>query len=153
MSLEYVNEDLDKPWKEDRKHNWERCLFSPRPLPYFWLHHVVCGILVPLLRIKPAPPALEGGTLNHWTARKVPHLYLFFFPIYLSNDCQVFQICWHIECSTLTASSFKIWNSPTGIPSPPLALFLVMLPKPTWLCIPGCLALGEWSHYHGYLGH
>ena len=34
-----------------------------------------------------------------------------------------------IECSTLTASSFSIWNSSTGIPSPPLALFAVMLPK------------------------
>ena len=22
-----------------------------------------------------------------------------------------FQICWHIECSTFTASSFRIWNS------------------------------------------
>ena len=40
-----------------------------------------------------------------------------------------FQICWHIECSTFTASSFRIWNSSTGIPSPPLALFVVMLPK------------------------
>ena len=29
----------------------------------------------------------------------------------------------------LTASSFRIWNSSTGIPSPPLALFVVMLPK------------------------
>ena len=27
------------------------------------------------------------------------------------------------------ASSFRIWNSSTGIPSPPLALFVVMLPK------------------------
>ena len=43
--------------------------------------------------------------------------------------CWVFQICWHIECSTLTASSFRIRNSSAGIPSPPLALFLVMLPK------------------------
>ena len=45
------------------------------------------------------------------------------------NHCWVFQICWHIECSTFTASSFRIWNSSTGIPSPPLALFVVMLPK------------------------
>ena len=42
---------------------------------------------------------------------------------------QVFQICWHIECSTFTASSFRIWNSSTGIPSLPLVLFVVMLPK------------------------
>ena len=32
-----------------------------------------------------------------------------------------FPICWHIECSTFTASSFRNWNSSTGIPSPPLA--------------------------------
>ena len=45
------------------------------------------------------------------------------------GHCWVFQICWHIECSTFTVSSFWIWNSSTGIPSPPLALFVVMLPK------------------------
>ena len=26
-----------------------------------------------------------------------------------------FPICWHIECSTFTASSFRIWNSSTGV--------------------------------------
>ena len=31
--------------------------------------------------------------------------------------------------STFTASSFRIWNSSTGIPSPPLALFVVIFPK------------------------
>ena len=36
---------------------------------------------------------------------------------------------WHIECSTVTASSFRIWNSSTGIPSFPLALFVEMLSK------------------------
>jgi len=41
----------------------------------------------------------------------------------------VFQICWHIECSTFTASSSMIWNSSARISSPPLALFIVMLPK------------------------
>ena len=44
------------------------------------------------------------------------------FDIFQSyGHCWVFQICWHIECSTFTASSFRIWNSSTGIPSPPLA--------------------------------
>ena len=69
------------------------------------------------------------------------------------GHCWVFQICWHIECSTFTASSSRIWNSSTGIPSPPLALFIVMLSKAHWLHIPGCLALGDWSHHHDYLGH
>ena len=43
--------------------------------------------------------------------------------------CWVFQICWHAECSTLTASSFRIWNNSGGIPSPSLALLVVMFPK------------------------
>ena len=41
----------------------------------------------------------------------------------------VFQISWHIECSTLLALSFRIWNSTAGTASTPLALFVVMLPK------------------------
>ena len=45
------------------------------------------------------------------------------------GHCWVFQICWHSECRTFTVSSFRIWNSSTGIPSPLLALFVVMLSK------------------------
>ena len=41
----------------------------------------------------------------------------------------VFQICWHIEFSTYTASSLRIWNSSTGISPPPLVLFIEKLPK------------------------
>ena len=41
----------------------------------------------------------------------------------------VFQFCWHIECSIFTTSSFRFWNSSPGIPSCPLALFIVMFPK------------------------
>ena len=59
-----------------------------------------------------------------------------FFGIGMKTDlfqscghCWLFQICWHIECSTFTASSFRIWNSLTGIPSSPLALFVVMFSK------------------------
>ena len=66
-----------------------------------------------------------------WTFLALP-----FFGIGMKTDlfqscghCWVFQICWHIESSTLTTSSFGIWNSSAGIPSPPLALFAVMLPK------------------------
>ena len=50
-------------------------------------------------------------------------------PFQSCGHCWVFQICWHIECSTFTASSFRIWNSSTRIPLPPLALFVVMLSK------------------------
>ena len=59
-----------------------------------------------------------------------------FFGIGMETDlfqscghCWVFQIWWHIECSTLTASTFSIWSSSARIWSRPLALFKVMLPK------------------------
>ena len=51
------------------------------------------------------------------------------WPFLVLGHCWVFQTCWHIKCSTFTASSFRIWNSSAGIPSPPLASFIVMLPK------------------------
>ena len=51
------------------------------------------------------------------------------WPFQSCGHCWVFQICYHIECSTFTVSSLRIWNSSTGIPPPPLALFVVMLPK------------------------
>ena len=45
-----------------------------------------------------------------------------FFGIGMKTDlfqscghCWIFQICWHIACSTLTASSFRIWNSSNAI--------------------------------------
>ena len=59
-----------------------------------------------------------------------------FFGIGMKTDllqscghCWVFQICWHSECNTFTALSFRIWNSSNGILSPPLALLVVMLSK------------------------
>ena len=69
------------------------------------------------------------------------------------GHCWVFPICWHTECSTFKASSFRIWNSSSGIPSPPLALLIVIFPKVHLTLHSRCLALGEWPHHHGYLGH
>ena len=73
------------------------------------------------------------------------------------GHCWVFQICWHIECSTFIASSFRIWNSSSGIPSPPLALFIVMLSKAyltshsrmsgsRWVITPSLLS-GSWRSF------
>ena len=38
-------------------------------------------------------------------------------------------LCWYSECSTLTAFYFRIWNSSAEIPSPSIAMFVVVLPK------------------------
>ena len=77
-----------------------------------------------------------------------------FFVIGMKTDlfqscghCWVFQICWHIECSTFSASSCRIWNSSTGIPSPPLALFVLMLPKAHLTSHSRMSALCECSHH------
>ena len=43
-------------------------------------------------------------------------------------SCWVFEICWH-WVQHFHSITFKIWNGSAGIPSPPLALFIVMLPK------------------------
>ena len=73
----------------------------------------------------------EGNCVVVWT--------LFgsaFFGIGMKTDllqscvcCWVFQICWHIECSPLKASSYRIWNRSAGILSPRLTLFVVILPN------------------------
>ena len=70
---------------------------------------------------------------------------------------QGFQICWLVEFSSLTAWSFRIWNRSAGIPSPPLGLFIVMLPKAhlishsrvsgsRWVIIPSWSS-GSWSSF------
>ena len=69
------------------------------------------------------------------------------------GHCWVFQICWHIERSSFTASSFRIWNSSTRISSPPLALFIVMLSKAHVTSHSRMSALVEWLHHCDYLGH
>ena len=43
------------------------------------------------------------------------------------DHCWVFQMCWHIECSTFTASSFRIWNSSTGQFCPITSVFKIYL--------------------------
>ena len=73
------------------------------------------------------------------------------------GHCWVFHTCWHTERSTLTASSFRVLNSSAGIPPPPLALFIVMLPKAhltsysrmsgsRWVTTPSWLS-GSWRSF------
>ena len=73
------------------------------------------------------------------------------------GQCWVFQICWHNDFSTFTASFFIDWNNSTGIPQPPLALFIVVLPKAHltsharmsgsgWVITPALLS-GSWRSF------
>ena len=83
------------------------------------------------------------GEFAHYFARMWDKcncaLFWTFFGIEMKTDLfqscghyWVFQIYWHIECSNFTASSFRISNKSAGIPSSPLALFVLMLPKAHW---------------------
>ena len=53
------------------------------------------------------------------------------------------QICWHTEYSTLTSLSFSTLNCSPGIPSLPLAFWVVMLPK-THLTSHSRMSGSEW---------
>ena len=91
--------------------------------------------------LKPHLENFEHSFASMWDEHNCVVVWAFFgitflWPIPMKTDlfqscghCWVFHICWHIECSTFTALSFRIWKSSTGIPSLPLVLFIVMLPK------------------------
>ena len=82
-------------------------------------------------------PADVGNWISHPSAFSKTSLNIWKFTVHvllkpgLENFEYYFTSVWdgNIDCSTFTAPSFRIWNSSTGIPSPPLALFVVMLPK------------------------
>ena len=134
--------------------------------------------LVPLLFLKPAWMSGSSRFTYCWSlawrilsitllvcemsaiVRMFEHfLALPFFGIGMKTDlfqscghCWVFQIFWHIECSSFTASSFRICNSSTGIPSPPLALFVVMLSKAHLSSHSRMFVSRYWSYHRHYLG-
>ena len=119
---------------------------------------LVIWYLVPLRFVNPACPSGSSWFTYCWSiAWRVLSIVLLayemsavvqfelslalpFFGIGMKTDffqscghCWVFQICCYIKCSTLTESSFRIWNGSAGIPLPPWPLLIVMLPKASWL--------------------
>ena len=108
-----------------------------KPSLYIWKFSVH-------LLLKPNLKYFEHYTASMWNEQDCAVVWAFFgiaffwdwnenwpFPVLwpLLSFPNISNICWHIECSTLIALSFRIWNNSTEIPSPPLALFIVMLPK------------------------
>ena len=122
----------------------------------------ICKFLVHI-QLKPGLENFEHYFDSMWDECNCAVVWAFFGIAFLWdwNENWPFPVLWpqsewpQIECSTLTASSFRIWNSSTGIPSPPLALFGVMLPKAhltshfkvsgsRWVITPSCV-----SHHLG----
>ena len=90
--------------------------------------------------LKPSLKDFEHNLTSMWNEHNCTVVWTFFGNALLWDwnenlllqfyvHCWGFQICWHTEYSTLTASSFRILNSSAGIPSPSITLFVVMLPK------------------------
>ena len=74
------------------------------------------------------------------------------------SHCWLFQICWHIKCSTFIVSSFRTWKSSVRIPPPPLALSVVMILKAhltldsrmsgsRWVITPSWLSVLSWFFF------
>ena len=90
--------------------------------------------------LNPSLKDFEHDLVNMWNECNCAVVWTF-FGVVLFWECNetdlfqscghgwVFQICWHIECGTLTTSPLRIWSRSAAIPSSPLALFVVMLPK------------------------
>ena len=118
---------------------WLLAIWSLVPLPILNPAWTSGKFLVHIL-LKPGLEKFEHFFASLWDECKCVVIWIFFgiafFATGMKTDlfnfcghCLVFQICWHIECISYTASSFRIWNGSPEIPSLPLALFIVMLPK------------------------
>ena len=103
--------------------NRSRC-FSGTLLLFWWSNRCWIWSLVTLPFINPAWTSGSSWFMYYWSlAWRILNITLnvlwhwLFFGIGMKSDlfpscghCWVFQICWQSEWSTLTASSFRIWN-------------------------------------------
>ena len=118
--------------------------------------------------LKPGLENFEHYFTSVWNECNCAVLWAFFGIVFLRdwNENWPFPVLWPLLSfpNLLTywvqpfhASSFRIWNSSTGIPSPPLALFIVMLSKAhltshsrlsgsRWVIIPSWLS-GSWRSF------
>ena len=138
---------------------WMLAVWSLVPLPFLkpaW----TSGSVGFHILLKPGLKNFEHYFASVWDERNCSVVWAF-FGIGMKTDlfqscghCWVFQICWHFECSTSTASSFRICSSSTGISSPPLVFFEVILSKCTDMYTYTYIYTYTWDcsgHLRGYV--
>ena len=117
--------------------------------------------------LKPALESFEHYMASVWDECNCAVVWTFFGIACLWdwNENWPFPVLWPLLSfpdllaywANMPVSSFTIWNSSTGIPSPPLALFVVMLPKAhltshsrmsgsRWVITPSWLS-GSWGYF------
>ena len=114
-------------------------IWSLAPLPFLNPACTSGSSRFTYILLKPSLKDFEHYLANMWNEYNCVVVWTFFgivlwdwnenWPFPILWPLLSFQICWNIKCSTFTVLSFRIWNSSAGIPSPPLALFIVMLSK------------------------
>ena len=143
--------------------HWMLAIWSLAPLPFSKSILNIWKFMAQVL-LEPGLENFEHYFTNVWDECNCVVVWTFFgiaflwgwnenWPLPVLWPLLSFPFCWHIECSTFTASSFRIWTSSTGIPSPLLALFIVMLPK-AHLTSHSRMSGSRWVITPlGYLGH
>ena len=118
---------------------WMLAIWSLVPLPFSKSSLNIWKFTVHVLLI-PGLVNFEHYFSSLWDECNCAVVWVFFGIAFLWdwNENRTFPVLWPLlsflnflafEYSTFRASSFRIWNSSTRIPSPPLALFLGLLPR------------------------
>jgi len=103
--------------------------------PTFYIQKFLIQVL-----LKPTLKDFEPYLVSMWNEYSCVVLWTFFDIVFLWhwNEPDLFQfcghwwflqICWYIECSTLSGSSLRILSNSAEISSLPLALFILMLSR------------------------
>ena len=114
-------------------------IWSLVPLPFLETSLNLWKFMVHVL-LKPGLENFEHCFTSMWDECNCAVVWAFFGAAFLKdwNENWPFPVLWPLlsfpnvpTCwvQHFHSISFRIWNSSTGIPSPPLALFIVMLPK------------------------
>ena len=113
-------------------------IWSLVPLPF--LNPALTSKFLIHILLKPSLENFKHYFASVWDKCNYAVNWMFFVIAFLWdwNENYLFQFCGYayfskfagiIECNSFTTSDFRTWNSSPGIPSPPLALFVVMLSK------------------------
>ena len=129
-AVKAVHSICQKIWKTQQwPQDWKRSVFIPIPKKG---------------NTKECSNYRRTALISHATSLSLFTFIMRLFRIAMKTDifqfcghCWVFQICWHIECNTFIASSFRLWNSSAGIPClwRQTYIWLQALVVSLWLCI------------------
>ena len=169
-SLDPRDGKVDSTVWEDPQNHWTQDMHRGRPLNgtiSVTKSSLNIGKFMVHVLLKPGMENFEHYLTSVWDECNYAVVWTFFGIVFLWywNENWPFPVLWPLLSfpdllaywTNMPTSSFRIWNSSTEIPSPPLALFIVMLPKAhltshsrisdsRWVIIPSWLS-GSWGSF------